>query len=399
MACVNLRIERIDPLALDLDTAEEMAGLGDAIARADKIRATSPSGPTRLKLYQHGSDGTPAGGVWTARDGDGRLVGMASAFFPRRENVDIAGVSGGVHPDHRGRGIGRALLDRVRADAAEAGRPKIYSGTMAGTPGEVAMASASFPRRENVDVAGVSGGVHPDHRGRGIGRALLDRVRADAAEAGRTKIYSGTMAGTPGEVAMAALGFETIHTYAISHLDLHGADTDRWDRLYDEAAAASSDYELLRLVGTTPEEQVDDVVALFAAINDAPMTDPDAEPDVWDADRVRGYDAAMAARRQTVYRVMARHRGTGTWAGHSVLCVDEFDPAIGHQEDTSVVGAHRGHRLGLRLKIEMLRWIAEERPEVRATETWNSAENHHMLAVNERLGTEVVDRHLSMRLA
>ena len=336
MACVSIRIERIDPADLDLDTAEEMAGVGDAIARADKVRATTPSGPTRLKLYQHGSDGTPAGGVWTARDRDGALV---------------------------------------------------------------AMASASFPRRENVDVAGVSGGVHPDHRGRGIGRALLDRVRADAAEAGRTKIYSGTMAGTPGEAAMAALGFETIHTYAISHLDLHGADTTRWDRLYDEAAAASSDYELLRLVGTTPEDQVDDVVALFAAINDAPMTDPDAEPDVWDADRVRGYDAAMAARRQTVYRVMARHRGTGTWAGHSVLCVDEFDPAIGHQEDTSVVGAHRGHRLGLRLKIEMLRWIAEERPEVRATETWNSTENHHMLAVNERLGTEVVDRHLSMRLA
>jgi GNAT superfamily N-acetyltransferase len=332
---VSIRIERIDPRDLDLDTAEEMAGLGDAIARADKIRATTPSGPTRHKLYQHGSDGTPVGGLWLVRE-EGELVGMASAFFPWRENVDIAGVSGGVHPDHRGRGIGRALLDRVRADAAEAGR---------------------------------------------------------------TKIYSGTMAGTPGEAAMAALGFETIHTYAISHLDLHGADTARWDRLYDEAAAASSDYELLRLVGTTPEDQVDDVVALFAAINDAPMTDPDAEPDVWDADRVRGYDAAMAARRQTVYRVMARHRGTGTWAGHSVLCVDEFDPAIGHQEDTSVVGAHRGHRLGLRLKIEMLRWIAEERPEVRATETWNSTENHHMLAVNERLGTEVVDRHLSMRLA
>jgi predicted component of type VI protein secretion system len=69
------------------------------------------------------------------------------------------------------------------------------------------------------------------------------------------------------------------------------------------------------------------------------------------------------------------------------------------QEDTSVVDDHRGHRLGLRLKIEMLRWIADERPEVRATETWNSVENHHMLAVNELLGTRVVDRHLSMRLA
>jgi hypothetical protein len=198
---------------------------------------------------------------------------------------------------------------------------------------------------------------------------------------------------------MTALGFETIHTYAISRLDLHGGDTGRWDRLYDVAAAASADYELVRLVGETPDEQVEDVVALFAAINDAPMTDPDAEPDVWDADRVRGYDAAMAARRQTVYRVMARHRPSGAWAGHTVLCVDEFDPSVAMQEDTAVVNDHRGHRLGLRLKTEMLRWIADERPEVRATETWNSTDNHHMLAVNELLGTEVVGRHLSMRLA
>jgi GNAT superfamily N-acetyltransferase len=332
---VSIRIERIDPRDLDLDTAEQKAEVGYAIRKADAVRATTPSGPTRLKQYQHGSDGTPAGGVWLARE-EGELVGMASAYFPWRENTDMAGVSGGVHPDHRNRGIGRALLERVREDAAEAGR---------------------------------------------------------------TKIYSGTMQGTDGERAMAALGFEVIHTYAISRLDLHGAETARWDRLYDDAAAASADYDMVRIVGETPADQVEDVVALFAAINDAPMTDPDAEPDVWDADRVRAYDAAMAARRQTVYRVMARHRATGAWAGHTVLCVDEFDPAVGHQEDTSVVDAHRGHRLGLRLKIEMLRWVAQERPEMQATETWNSVENHHMLAVNELLGTEVVDRHLSLRLA
>ena len=132
---VSIRIERIDPLELDLGTADEMADIGYAIAKADGIRSTSPSGPTRLKQYQHGSDGTPAGGIWLARD-DSRLVGMAAAFYPWRENTDMAGVRGGVHPDHRGRGIGRALLERVRSDAAEDGRTKIYSGTMQGTAGE-----------------------------------------------------------------------------------------------------------------------------------------------------------------------------------------------------------------------------------------------------------------------
>jgi GNAT superfamily N-acetyltransferase len=330
----DVRIERIDPLALDLDTADEMAALGYAVRDADGVRASTASGPTRLKLYQHGSDGTPAGGVWLARDGE-RLVGIASAQFPTRENTDSAGVSGAVHPGHRGGGVGRLLLDAVRADAAAVGR---------------------------------------------------------------TRLYSGTMAGTPGEQAMGALGFEQIHTYAISHLDLHAGDRSRWERLHREAAGRATGYELVRVVGPTPAEQVADVVTLFAAINDAPMTDLDAEPDVWDAGRVRAYDEAMAARRQTVYRVMARHRDSGEWAGHTVLCIDEFDPEVAHQEDTSVVPAHRGHRLGVLLKTEMLRWVAEERPEVRVSETWNSVDNHHMLAVNEALGTQVVDRHLSLRL-
>jgi GNAT superfamily N-acetyltransferase len=329
----RVHIERIDPGDLDLDTAEEMAELGLANRAADGVVMTAASGPTRLKLYQHGSEGTPFAGLWLARE-DGSLVGQATAELPWRDNPD-----------------------------------------------------AAFVRGE----------VHPGHQRQGIGRALLDAVRTAALEGGRFRLYSGAVEGTGGEKALVALGFEPIHTYAISHIDLHDGPWQRWARLHGEARAVAADYELVHLVGPTPDDQVEDVVALFAAINDAPMTDPDADPDTWDAERVRAYDTAMAERRQSVHRVVARHRDTAAWVGHTVLCVDEFDPAVAHQEDTTVVAAHRGRRLGLLLKTEMLRWIAEERPEVRATETWNSVQNHHMLAVNEALGAQVVARHTSMR--
>ena len=220
---------------------------------------------------------------------------------------------------------------------------------------------------------------------------------AHGADLGRTKAYTGAYLGSDGQRALEALGFEHVHTYAINRLDLFAAPHDRWQKLYDDAAGSAQDYELVRLVGATPDDQVEAMVTLFDAINDAPMTDPDAEPDRWTAERVRAYDTAMAARRQTVYRVMARHRGTGEWAGHTVLCIDEFDPSVGHQEDTTVVRAHRGHRLGMLLKADMLRWVTEQRPEMGATETWNSTENHHMLAVNEQLGTRTAARHASMR--
>ena len=55
-----------------------------------------------------------------------------------------------------------------------------------------------------------------------------------------------------------------------------------------------------------------------------------------------------------------------------------------------MVRAHRGHRLGLLLKLEMIDWLREERPEVTATDTWNDSTNHHMIAVNEQLGMRVV---------
>ena len=151
------------------------------------------------------------------------------------------------------------------------------------------------------------------------------------------------------------------HVYAIRRLDLHHGGT-HWARLHEEAAAVATDYELLHVVGATPDELLDGMVALHEAINDAPA-DEGSEPDVWDVDRLRAYDETMARRRQTTYRVLARHLASGELAGMSLLCVDEFSPAIAAQEDTNVVREHRGHRLGLLMKVDMVQWIADVRPD------------------------------------
>ncbi|CAN5694037.1 hypothetical protein BH10ACT10_BH10ACT10_06250 [soil metagenome] len=105
----------------------------------------------------------------------------------------------------------------------------------------------------------------------------------------------------------------------------------------------------------------------------------------------------MAGRRQTLYRVVARHRGTGEPAGQSVLAVNEFSPTAAFQEDTAVVRAHRGHRLGLLMKATMLAWVTDLRPELATIDTWNDATNHHMIAINERLGATKVATHQGFR--
>ena len=47
---------------------------------------------------------------------------------------------------------------------------------------------------------------------------------------------------------------------------------------------------------------------------------------------------------------------------------------------------HRGHKLGLLLKIDMLRWLAEVEPQLEVIHTWNNVDNRFMIDVNEAMG-------------
>jgi GNAT superfamily N-acetyltransferase len=162
------------------------------------------------------------------------------------------------------------------------------------------------------------------------------------------------------------------------------------ERLVTDATKMSEPYELVPLVGGTPPDMVDDLVDVWAAINDAPLDDLQAEPDEFSAARLHAFDFAMAARGQEVYRFLARRLHDGAWAGHTVVCVDRHRPGVAFQEDTTVVASHRGHRLGIRLKTAMLQWLHEAEPGLTTIDTWNAVSNRHMIAVNDAIGCRVV---------
>ncbi|MCW2842982.1 MAG: GCN5-related N-acetyltransferase [Nocardioides sp.] len=328
-----MEISRVDPGDVDLELAERMVAVDAASHRHAGLEVPVQSGPSRMFSLQHGNNGRPVAAVW--------VVG------PPAEPV------------------GWGLVE--------------------------------LPFLDNLDLASLRAVIAPAHRRTGLGRALLGQQTDFARDHGRTKLVTGAWRGTDGIGFLDASGFSTAgqHPYAVRRLDLH-RDTSRWDRAYDEAAAVASDYELVRVAGPADEAMVPGLVALHEAINDAPA-DEGMEPDAWDADRVRGYDASMVRRHQTTYRILARHVPSGAWAGMSLLCVDEFAPTVAFQEDTTVVRAHRGHRLGLLMKCAMLRWLRDERPEVAATDTWNATDNHHMIAVNERLGCRVIATNVGYR--
>jgi GNAT superfamily N-acetyltransferase len=263
----------------------------------------------------------------------------------------------------------------------------------------VAVGSSEFwiGEWDNTDLAWLGVQVHPDRRRRGVGTALMTRMLELTRETGRTKVG---VDGWDDEVVRAfadAHGFEKKSQAVNRRQFLADVRPGALDRMYDEAAAAGSAYELVRVVGRTPDELMDKVAVMTAAINDAPLDDLDIEDEVFPPERIRSYEEATMARGRRLYRLIARHRETGDLAGHTVVAVEEDRPAYGHQHDTSVVRAHRGHRLGLLLKAGMLRWLADVEPQLESVDTWNAESNDHMIAVNEALGYRVLGRALQFQ--
>ena len=73
-------------------------------------------------------------------------------------------------------------------------------------------------------------------------------------------------------------------------------------------------------------------------------------------------------------------------------------PGWGFQELTAVTRPHRGHRLGLLVKVAMLDLLAVAEPGLERIVTGNAAANDHMIAINADLGFRVLDHWPSWQL-
>jgi hypothetical protein len=199
------------------------------------------------------------------------------------------------------------------------------------------------------------------------------------------------MEGSPGSAFAAAMGVRHDMTEVRRVQDLDNVPAGRLAELWAKAQAAARGYSLVSWTGATPDEHVDQVALVTMALEDAPHT-AGHEPVHIDAARVRKDEQRIAVQGVRYYSVAARCDETGELAGITQVGVDPEQPDWGHQELTAVTGPHRGHRLGLLLKVAMLEWLAAAEPAVRHIMTGNAAANRHMIAINEELGYHVLDQ-------
>ena len=255
----------------------------------------------------------------------------------------------------------------------------------------------NLPQRENRQLAGLSLVVHAARRRAGRGTALLRHAAGRAREAGRTVLESDALEGSPGAAFAGTLKARPAVTAVQRVVALADLPAEQRAALRAEAEPAACGYTLLAWDGPAPEDTVDEVAALNGAMADAPR-DARQEAQTWDITRVRLDEHRVASMGLRAHVVAARAQDTGDLAALTQVCVDPVMAEWGFQELTAVARPHRGHRLGLLLKVAMLDLLAAREPQVTQIVTGNADGNQHMIAINERLGFRMLGRWPSWEL-
>ncbi|NUW33813.1 GNAT family N-acetyltransferase [Nonomuraea sp. SMC257] len=252
-----------------------------------------------------------------------------------------------------------------------------------------------FPEHDNTHIAWLDPlFVRPDRRGRGLGARLLDEAAGRARANGRSLLFVETPTDGVGARFAVAHGFTVSVAEARRTLDLRTADWAGFRRMLPPVEG----YEVELWTGPTAPERLADLGTVMGGMNDAPA-DASTEHSHFDAERVRAHEESMVPGGLDCYTAMARRVGDGAPAGFTRIFLDaDREDGWALQTDTAVLRAHRGHRLGLLLKLANLLRLREREPQLERVVTWNAKSNAHMLAINEAMGFRLLDEWNTWRL-
>jgi hypothetical protein len=165
-----------------------------------------------------------------------------------------------------------------------------------------------------------------------------------------------------------------------------------WSALEQEVAGRHAGYRLVSWRDAVPDEHLAGFCRINEAFNEeAPSGDLQLEAEVWDERRVRDSERQnLAAGRRLL--AVAAIAADGTHAGLTEIVVNRHAPGRGFQSGTLVLPEHRGHALGLAMKLANHRATRAAFPECRVLMTGNAGVNVAMNAVNDRLGYRATER-------
>ncbi len=219
--------------------------------------------------------------------------------------------------------------------------------------------------------------VVPEHRGRGVGRALWQTIQAGAGRLGAPNLSTGVADTDQASLAWAARrGFvQHLHRFA-SSLDLTAFDQSPFQ----------ADLERMAAQGVTFTDMAGaDAATLDRYLNfvaDRATETPDlAGHPRWPRSQVREV-LRLDTNPRPEWLVLARGLD-GEWLGITAM-VSIFGGQAAYNELTAVHLSARGRGLALPLKLEAIR--RAQAAGIGTMRTNNHSQNAPMLAVNKRLG-------------
>lgn len=216
--------------------------------------------------------------------------------------------------------------------------------------------------------------VHPHRRRRGVGGALLEAVLARCREL-RVEALHGHHTTPAGAAFAARFGAVDGQRVVRSVLELRTAELPE--------SRVPDGFRLATWFRRVPEERLAAYVCARAAMDDAPTPDGMEYP-AWTAEMVRDLEEALVRRRREM-RLTVALGADDEVAAFTELRVSAGS-TLGFTDDTGTVAEFRGQGLARAVKLESLRRLRADHPEVDVVSTSNAEENAVMRHINASLG-------------
>ena len=348
------------------------AGLG---ALAGRARAGRPRGRGGPRPRGASARGVPRGLPGRPRP---RLPAPGGAVTVELERIDVADLDlataarAGRDRQRRARADRTAAPPHGRDVPARVSRPR-RRGPDAGLLARarldgrlVGYAGLTLNLFENLDGAKILGAVHPDHQRHGIG------PRPDGGGRGghRPAEAAGPGLGRHRRRARGARGWATPSqgSHEVRRLSLHAPPSRRrsWPRPRRPPPTTTSSGSWARAPRSC---------WATCRCSARPSTTPRRTASSRPTRRSGSAAVERLARRaqQTPYTIVARHQRHRRAGRHHLRVRPRAAP--GDRRPGGHLGARAAsrHRLGLRMKLAMLDWLRDERPDVESVDTWNAA--------------------------